>query len=524
MLARQIPYLLLLALILALPFALRPRENILSHADDTLVIVTPHSEAIRYEFSLAFARYYKEKTGRTVAIDWRTPGGTSEIAKYLESEYAAAFRNEYSRRLGHSWTSEVERSFANPRVKLPPDPSHDDLGQAARRAFLASDVSIGIDLFFGGGSYDFQKQADAGRLVDSGLVQNHPEWFNENVIPRELGGEVYYDREGRWIGTCLSAFGIASNIDTLRRLGVGEPPAQWADLADQRLMGQVAMADPTKSGSITKAFEMLIQEQMLKLNDPATGWDEGIRVLLKISANARYFTDAASRIVTDVALGDAAAGMCIDFYGRQQSEAVAKKDQTSRMVYLSPRGGTSIGVDPIGLLRGAPHREVAIAFMEFVLSPEGQRLWNFRPGTPGGPVRFALRRLPIQPELYASEFRQFRSDPDVLPYEDAKSFTYHADWTGPFFQTLRFIVKAAFIDPHPELRKAWRALVDANFPSEASKLFFSLEGIDFASASGPIRQALASGDPVTEVTLSRRITVEARERYQRVENLARQGR
>ena len=43
--------------------------------------------------------------------------------------------------------------------------------QMARRAFLTSDViGIGIDLFFGGGSYDFAQQAAAGRLVDSGFI------------------------------------------------------------------------------------------------------------------------------------------------------------------------------------------------------------------------------------------------------------------------------------------------------------------------------------------------------------------
>ena len=35
----------------------------------------------------------------------------------------------------------------------------------ARAAFLASDVGCGIDLFFGGGPYDFARQATAGRLV-----------------------------------------------------------------------------------------------------------------------------------------------------------------------------------------------------------------------------------------------------------------------------------------------------------------------------------------------------------------------
>jgi len=48
-------------------------------------------------------------------------------------------------------------------------------------------------------------------------------------------------------------------------------------------------------------------------------------------------------------------------------------------------------VDPIALLRGAPHGELARAFIEYVLSPDGQKLWNAKPGTSGGTERFALR-------------------------------------------------------------------------------------------------------------------------------------
>ena len=45
-----------LALIIALPFALKPKEDLLAAADDQVVIVTPHNEQIRYEFSRAVWR------------------------------------------------------------------------------------------------------------------------------------------------------------------------------------------------------------------------------------------------------------------------------------------------------------------------------------------------------------------------------------------------------------------------------------------------------------------------------------
>ena len=77
--------------------------------------------------------------------------------------------------------------------------------------------------------------------------------------------------------------------------------------------------------------------------------------------------------------------MCIDFYGRFESEEVAGKNGLSRLKYTSVLGGTSVGADSIALLRGAPNPQVAKAFIDFVLKLEGQKLWDFRVGTPGGP-------------------------------------------------------------------------------------------------------------------------------------------
>jgi len=124
--------------------------------------------------------------------------------------------------------------------------------------------------------------------------------------------------------------------------------------------------------------------------------------------------------------------MCIDFYGRFQSEAVKVGEAPSRLQYCTPAGGSSVGpIDPIGLLRGAPNRAVAEEFIAFILSPEGQKLWNFKVGGAGGPKKYALRRLPVLKELYAPELIPFRSDPDVMPYEEAKLLTYHPAWTSP---------------------------------------------------------------------------------------------
>lgn len=529
--ARILGVLLAMAAVIAVPFTLKPKDNLLADADDSLVIVSPQNEAIRYEFTVAFCNYYKQKTGRSVRVDWRLVGGASEIARYLKGEYFAAFQREWTMS-GKEWTSDVAGAFDNPKIKPAEAASVDTPAQAARRAFLNSTRGIGIDLFFGGGAYDFEQQASAGRLVSSDVIRDHPDWFMESSIPGDVSGERFYDPGARWIGTCLSSFGICYNSDSLRRLGVQELPASWSDLANPRLFKQVALADPTKSGSAAKAYEMVIQQQMQEFvhatgsDDQAilaVGWKRGLAVIQSASANARYFTDAAPKVPMDVSLGDAAIGMCIDFFGRFQSEAVKVGNFPSRLQYFTPAGGSSVGVDPVGLLRGAPNRAVAEEFIAFILSIDGQKLWNFKVGAPGGPERYALRRLPIRKELYAPEFAGFRSDPGVLPYEEARLFTYHPAWTGPLFKTMNFIIRVMCLDSHDEQASAWQALMAAHFPREAFKKFTDMSAVDYETAAKVIQPALASQNRLDEVRLAKKLGDKFRAQYREAARLAKEG-
>lgn len=519
--------------VVALPFFLRPPSAITGPADETLVIITPHNEAIRHEYTQAFRRWYRARTGKTVAIDWRVIGGSSEIARFLESEYVAAFQNHWVHHLRRPWSVEVQAAFHNGR--LPGTASADE--RAARQAFLASEVSCGIDLFFGGGSYDFIRQAQAGQMVRSAILDTHPEWFRAETIPQSYAGEPFWDKDGCWFGDVLSCYGILYNQDALRRLGVTPAPAQWSDLTDPRLFGEVALCDPTKSASIAKAFENLLQQQMqqrlhaleARIADPQAreaqavreGWLAGLRLLQLMGANARYFTDSSQKPPIDVAQGNSAVGVCIDFYGRYQAEAVTRRDGSARLEFVVPHGGTVNSVDPIGIMRGAPHRAVAEAFIEFALSMEGQQLWNFKTGTPAGPERFALRRLPVRRDFYTQvEWKPLRSDPEVDPFNEPEQLIYRPEWTSGVFREMAFIMRVMCIDTHTELQAAWRAVIAAGQPPAALAALQDLSAVDYEQTRGAIKQALASKNKVDEVRLARELGNRFRAQYRRAQELA----
>ena len=189
-----LPGLGLLAALIIVPFALRPVELVDDPDATKLSILTPHNEAIRYEVTRGFKRYLREHGGRKVRLDWRSPGGTTEISRYLASEYRSRFEAYWQSREGRALSEAGARAFANPRQTS----EGTDEPARARRAFLTSKVGVNVDVLFGGGSYDFSQHAAAGRLVDAGLLERHPELFGDHGIPQTVGGEPYWDRQGRW--------------------------------------------------------------------------------------------------------------------------------------------------------------------------------------------------------------------------------------------------------------------------------------------------------------------------------------
>jgi len=450
------------------------------NADRRINIITPHNETIRREFGEAFQEWWQEKTGETVYV--------------LDGRFAAADKT--------------------------------------------GDEGIGIDIFFGGGDYEFGLQAKAGRLAKLKVFDDHPDWFSDAAVPKNFTGETYYDTNHTWVGVCLSRFGICYNEDVIKRKGLN-PPVEWSDLADPKYFGAVALSDPNKSGSVARAFEMLIQQQMHETAATATrqpgetdekfemrvrseGWDKGINLIQRIGANARYFTDSSTKIPHDVAYGNAAAGMCVDFYGRTYEEMLKKEDGSSRMRWISPKGGTSMSVDPVAVLKGAPDPEMAQAFVEFLLTEKGQLLWNAKPGSPIGTKHHALRRMPIRRDVYTPENIQHFTDPEN-PYETTGGFVYKRELTGKGFKAIQFVIRVICLDAHEEIKEAWVKLAEAAMPERANKVFSDTTLVSYQNTMGGIREQLKDGSKVETARLAVRLGKFFRKNYKLAGELAEEG-
>ncbi len=445
---KEVIVILAMLLVAVAPLLLQKSELMSTRdaeSDAKLVVMTPHNEKVRREFGAAFTAHWKKKTGRDLFIEWRTPCGSSEIS------------------------IEVEAKF--------------------NRAKEKGEKGIGLDVMFGGGSYLFKKMAANDRFQKLDVFESNEAWFDRKKgIRQSFTGEDCYDKEHRWVGVCLSSFGICYNVDRLEKLGI-DAPETWDDLGDVKFYGHLAIADPMQNVSMAKAFELLIQqkirheldtvqrepgesrEQMLE-RAKSVGWTKGLQLIQKISANARYFTDKASQIPHNVAQGDAVAGMCVDFHGRTFNEKFKKEDGTSRLQWIAPKAGTSTSVDPVAVMIGAPNEAIAQEFVKFLISDEGQLIWNSKPGSPNGPQYAALRRLPVRQGVYTPEHLKYFTDPEVMPYEGKPDFIYEPGITAELFQALRHAVKVMCIDTHDELREARGTLIasrrdDGSIPPKA---------------------------------------------------------
>lgn len=575
---KAIVIILAAALMVALPFIFKPEPEttVWREGDPELVVITPHNESIRYEFGAAFTKWHAEKYGRPARIDWRVIGGTTEIMRYLVSEYIGSMEG-WCGRQGRPFPSSAGSAMLNSRFGESADDGAPAFAERLRifNDFRTNDApemaTSRIDVFFGGGTYDHGKAEEQGLTVPPWPKGEIPPGFvadaeGRELIPVELSGDTW--RSDCFFGTVLSTFGICWNPDRLKDIGVDHDPVRWADLAAPEYFGQVGVTDPTKSGSVAKAFEMIVQQVMADYirdlgyadadirgfsavtpatadgNDPETGkyvrdvsaaWTEGMNLVRLIGANAKYFTDGAGKVPIDVGMGAIAAGIAIDFFGRFQAEYTRTPDGKTHMDYVTPKGGSCVSADPVSLLRGAPHRDLAVRFIEFVLSEEGQTLWNARPGTEGGTEKYALRRLPIRRDFYPSEIPEFDavcrrhlkdmsddlSSPSVNPFKLAEDFTYRAQWSARHFGIQRDLIRAMCLDSGDELRAAWKAVLDNGGPEANPEAMELIRRLPTKPVPVTWKSAVTDYRRVPRLEYMRIWTAEMRDNYNAAARLAR---
>ena len=194
------------------------------------------------------------------------------------------------------------------------------------------------------------------------------------------------------------------------------------------------------------------------------------------------------------------------------------------MVDVAVLEGLRARVSEVQARHVADGRAAAEAFIEYVLSMDGQKLWNLKPGTAGGPERFALRRLPVRRDFYTDEsLKALRSDPDDQPFATRDQLVYRTAWTGSLFREMSFVIRVICLDTHRELASAWKAIVAAGMPEEALAAMQDLSAVSYEVTRGRIRAALGSKNKADEIRLAKELGEHFRAQYRRAEEIARRA-
>ncbi len=241
-------------------------------------------------------------------------------------------------------------------------------------------------VWFGGPSLDYMNAARDGLLEPY-----HPRAF-------DAFGPEARDPEWRWVAAYMGLVGFASNTRVLARRGVAAPTS-WQELLQPALRGELSLAYAYTSGTAYTLLAALAQ---------GMGEEPALTYLRALDGQVHHYNRSGNACVTQAALGE--VGVCIAF---SQDILVKGVKKGYPVVLTFPREGTASEHGGLAVVAGAPEREEAHRFVEWLLSPKAQQRlaqWSRLPIRPDVPADFAdargVRRYPFDPVLAASQRRR----------------------------------------------------------------------------------------------------------------------
>lgn len=175
-------------------------------------------------------------------------------------------------------------------------------------------------------------------------------------------------------------------------------PQDWNDLLDPALAQRIAMSHPMRSGTMHSLLETILQDR---------GWQAGWAWVLELAGQLNTISARSFGVLEGVENGEFAIGLSIDYLALNRS-ANGLVFRYGRPVIMIPAR--------IAALQGGTQPEAARAFMDFLLSSEGQRILlrpDIRriPNDPG--IRAELEES-LRPEVRAAmNFSWSRYDPEL---------------------------------------------------------------------------------------------------------------
>ena len=209
-------------------------------------------------------------------------------------------------------------------------------------------------------------------LKGDGLLQKYRP--NAPGIPDKVGAYPINDPDGYYSGFAAAGYGIMWNKRYLKAKKL-PAPHEWDDLMKAVYHGHVGMSAPSRSGTTHLTVETLLQGE---------GWEKGWAKWKFIAGNFKTVTERSFGVPDGVNSGDFGIGIVIDFFG------LSSKASGFPVDFVYPKVTTLVPAN-VGVIKNAPHPQAARAFIDFLLSDEGQTILLDK----------KIMRLPVNPKAYA---------------------------------------------------------------------------------------------------------------------------
>ncbi len=206
-------------------------------------------------------------------------------------------------------------------------------------------------------------------------------------IPERVGSYPINDPDGYYLGFAASGYGMMWSTPYLKAKKLPEPK-EWEDLAKPEYFGHVGMSAPSRSGTTHLTVETVLQGE---------GWERGWALWKEIAGNFKTVTKRSFGVPDGVNSGQFGIGIVIDFFG------FSSRATGFPVEFRYPTVTTLVPAN-IAVVKNAPHPEAAKAFIDFLLTPEGQEIL----------LDPKIRRLPVNPAIYAKAPEGFPN-----PFEDS---------------------------------------------------------------------------------------------------------
>lgn len=281
-------------------------------------------------------------------------------------------------------------------------------------------------------------------------------------LAQKVGSYPVNDPEGFFIGFAASGYGIMYNTRYLKANNI-PAPREWDDLKKPVYFGHVGISAPSRSGTTHLTVETVLQGE---------GWDKGWATLLEIGGNLAQVSDRSFGVPDAVNSGQYGVGIVIDFFGLSAKASGFPVD----FVYPTV---TAIVPANVGIIANSKNQRAAEAFVEFLLSDEGQQIL----------LDPKIQRLPVRLDTYAKAPAGYPN-----PFKDArlsKGITFNSELSEARYELLNSLYDRIVTFRLKELNAAWKAIqtAEAKLGPKAS-----------AAAKNMIAQArkLASTAPLSE--------------------------